>query len=84
MNPTSCHPHFELNLHTGPGQSDHVNLDSADEPSYWLLLNIAMGRELGRYLHGLPTAEIFGEILRPWVFEAPHRLDQSGSLLYDT
>jgi hypothetical protein len=58
VNPTSCHPNFELNLHAGPGQSDHVGPDSADEPSYWLLLNIAMGREFGRYLHGLPTAEL--------------------------
>ncbi|KAF4335357.1 streptomycin 3 adenylyltransferase [Fusarium beomiforme] len=70
VNPASRHPRFELNLNTGPGRSDHVGLDPGNESSHWFLLDIAMGRELGRCLHGLPTAEAFAEIPRQWILEA--------------
>ncbi|KAF9766545.1 hypothetical protein IL306_001031 [Fusarium sp. DS 682] len=70
VNPASRHPRFELNLNTGPGRSDHVGLDPANEASHWFLLDIAMGRELGRCLHGLPTDEAFGEIPQQWILEA--------------
>ncbi|RJE24112.1 Nucleotidyltransferase domain protein [Aspergillus sclerotialis] len=51
--PASRHPRFELNLNTGLHQPDHISLDPANESSHWFLLDIAMGRELGRNLHGL-------------------------------
>ncbi|KAI1069009.1 hypothetical protein LB507_006072 [Fusarium sp. FIESC RH6] len=69
VNPASRHPRFELNLNTGPSQSDHVSLDPSQEASHWFLLDIAMGRQLGRCLHGLSIDEAFGEIPRPWILD---------------
>lgn len=68
--PASRHPRFELNLNTGLHQPDHVSLDPANESSHWFLLDIAMGRELGRNLHGPNTTDAFGAIPRRWVLEA--------------
>jgi len=70
VNPASRHPRFELNLNTGPNQSDHVSLDPSQEASHWFLLDIAMGRQLGRSLHGLAINEAFGEIPRSWILDA--------------
>ncbi|KAL5355026.1 hypothetical protein BJX96DRAFT_170279 [Aspergillus floccosus] len=68
--PASRHPRFELNLNTGLHQPDHISLDPANESSHWFLLDIAMGRELGRNLHGPDTADAFGSIPRRWILEA--------------
>lgn len=68
--PASRHPCFELNLNTGPHQPDHISLDPANESSHWFLLDIAMGRELGRSLHGPDPAHAFGAIPRRWILEA--------------
>jgi hypothetical protein len=70
VNPASRHPRFELNLNTGPGQSDHITLDPAGESSHWFLLDIAMGRELGQALYGPAPTEVFGKIPRRWTLEA--------------
>ena len=69
VNPASRHPRFELNLNTGPNQSDHVSLDPSQEASHWFLLDIAMGRQLGRCLHGPSIDEAFGEIPRSWILD---------------
>ncbi|KAG7293904.1 hypothetical protein NEMBOFW57_003964 [Staphylotrichum longicolle] len=69
VNPANRHPRFELNLNTGPHQSDHISLDPANESSHWFLLDIAMGRQLGRCLHGSAVTEAFGAIPRRWVLE---------------
>lgn len=66
----SRHPHFELNLNTGSYQSDHISLDPANESSHWFLLDIAMGRELGRNLYGPDITHALGAIPRRWVLEA--------------
>ncbi|KAI9932611.1 hypothetical protein ASPWEDRAFT_33496 [Aspergillus wentii DTO 134E9] len=68
--PASRHPRFELNLNTGLHQPDHISLDPANESSHWFLLDIAMGRELGRNLYGPDTTDAFGAIPRRWVLEA--------------
>lgn len=68
--PASRHPRFELNLNTGPDQRDHISLDPANESSHWFLLDIAMGRELGRNLYGPNATEAFGAIPRRWILEA--------------
>ncbi|GAD92985.1 predicted protein [Paecilomyces variotii No. 5] len=68
--PASRHPSFEFNLNTGLCQRDHVSLDPANESSHWFLLDIAMGRQLGRKLHGRDTTEAFGPIPRRWILEA--------------
>ncbi|KAI1033878.1 hypothetical protein LB503_011086 [Fusarium chuoi] len=69
VNPANRHPAFELNLNTGPHQSDHISLDPAHESSHWFLLDIAMGRQLGRCLYGANLTEVFGAIPRRWVLE---------------
>lgn len=68
--PASRHPRFELNLNTGHHQPDHISLDPANESSHWFLLDIAMGRELGRSLYGPDTTDAFGAIPRRWMLEA--------------
>ena len=68
--PASRHPRFELNLNTGPHQPDHIGLDPANESSHWFLLDIAMGRELGRTLYGPDITDAFGAIPRRWILEA--------------
>ncbi|CAL00261.1 hypothetical protein CBS115989_5764 [Aspergillus niger] len=75
--PASRHPRFELNLNTGPHQPDHISLDPANESSHWFLLDIAIGRELGRTLrgpdptlHGPDPTDAFGAIPRRWILEA--------------
>ncbi|KAH7183523.1 streptomycin 3''-adenylyltransferase [Fusarium flagelliforme] len=69
VHPASRHPQFELNLNTGPNQSDHVSLDPGQEASHWFLLDIAMGRQLGRCLHGRSIDEAFGDIPRSWILD---------------
>lgn len=68
--PASRHPHFELNLNTGPYQSDYISLDPANESSHWFLLDITMGRELGRKLYGTDITDTFSAIPRRWTLEA--------------
>jgi hypothetical protein len=70
INPVTRHPQFELNFNTGEGQQDHLSLDPAEESSHWFLLDIAMGRELGRSLFGPEPAQIFAPIPRLWCLEA--------------
>ncbi len=70
VNPASRHPRFELNLNTGAHQANHISLDPAQESSHWFLLDIAMGRQLGRSLYGLSPDEAFGEIPRRWALGA--------------
>lgn len=68
--PASRHPRFELNLNTGLHQPDHISLGPAKESSHWFLLDIAMGRELGRNLYGPDTTDAFGAFPRRWILEA--------------
>jgi hypothetical protein len=90
VDPASRHPRFELNLNTGPRQSDHISLDPANESSHWFLLDVAMGRALGRCLYGRATTEAFGVVPRRWVLEAisdslewhrAHELNSANSIL---
>lgn len=70
VNPANRHPRFELNLNSGPGQPDHASLDPAEESSHWFLLDIALGRELGRSLLGAAPGKVFAPIPRRWILEA--------------
>ncbi|KAI7151297.1 hypothetical protein KC316_g15299, partial [Hortaea werneckii] len=85
VHPASRHPRFELNLNTGPDQSDHFGFDPSKESSHWFLLDIAVGRELGRCLYGLDKSEVFGVIPPRMVLDAIvdslewHRLNESKS-----
>jgi hypothetical protein len=64
------HPQFEVNFNTGPGEQDHLSLDPGEESSHWFLLDIALGRALGRPLIGPEPAQVFGPIPRLWQLEA--------------
>ena len=66
----SRHPQFELNFNTGAGEQDHLSLDPGEEPSHWFLLDIAMGRALGRSLMGPKPAQVFAPVPRLWQLEA--------------
>jgi len=68
--PASRYPQFELNFNTGAGEEDHISLDPAEESSHWFLLDIAMGRALGRPLLGPEPAQVFAPIPRIWQLEA--------------
>jgi Domain of unknown function (DUF4111) len=63
-------PQFALNFNTGAGQPDHLSLNAAQEAGHWFLLDIAVGRELGRALTGPPPAEVFAAPQRVWVLDA--------------
>ncbi|RAK73463.1 uncharacterized protein BO72DRAFT_488922 [Aspergillus fijiensis CBS 313.89] len=49
---------------------DHISLDPANESSHWFLLDIAMGRQLGRSLCGPDPTHAFGAIPQRWILEA--------------
>lgn len=64
------HPRFQLNFNTGAGGLHHLSTDPSAEASHWFLLDIALGRERGRTLHGEPLEQVFGAVPRKWVLEA--------------
>ncbi|KAH7304729.1 streptomycin 3''-adenylyltransferase [Stachybotrys elegans] len=70
IKPATRNPQFELNFNTGPYNPDYVCLDPSQESSHWFLLDIAIGRETGRALHGPPPNEAFAPVPRQWVLEA--------------
>lgn len=72
IDPATRHPQFELNFNTGSDMDDHLSLDPAEESSHWFLLDIAIGRELGRSLLGPEPAQVFAAIPRLWQLEAIH------------
>ena len=63
-------PAFQLNLNTGPRMTQHVAYDPAEDPRFWFVLDVAIGREAGRPLAGPPPAEVFPELPAPLVLES--------------
>jgi len=63
-------PCFETNLNTGPRMPFHVSFDCASEPTHWFVLDIAIVREHGRALVGLPADVVFAPIPRRWLIDA--------------
>ena len=60
-------PAFQLNLNTGPRMAQHVAYEPSEDPRFWFVLDIAIGREAGRALAGPPPAEVFPELPLPLV-----------------
>ena len=60
-------PAFQLNLNTGPGMDQHVAYEPSEDPRFWFVLDVAIGREAGRPLAGPPPAEVFPELPAPLV-----------------
>jgi hypothetical protein len=60
-------PAFQLNLNSGPRMAQHVAYDPSEEPRFWFVLDVAIGREVGRPLAGPSPAEVFPELSAPLV-----------------
>ncbi len=60
-------PAFQLNLNTGPRMAQHVTYDVSEEPRFWFVIDVAIGRDAGRALAGPPAAEVFPELPAPLV-----------------
>lgn len=59
-----------MNFNTGAHAADKLSFDPSSEASHWFLLDIALGRRLGRALRGPPPAEVFAPIPRAWQLDA--------------
>lgn len=71
IDPATRHPRFSLNFNTGADLAvDRIARDPDAEASHWFLLDIAMGRDLGRALFGPPPAQVFAPIPRRWCLAA--------------
>jgi predicted nucleotidyltransferase len=55
-------PAFQLNLNTGPRMAQHVAYEPSEDPRFWFVLDVAIGREAGRALAGPPPAEVFPDL----------------------
>jgi hypothetical protein len=52
-------PAYLINLNTGARMDRHVSFEPRDEPRFWFVLDVAIGRVLGRALAGPPPAGMF-------------------------
>jgi hypothetical protein len=52
-------PAYLINLNTGARMDRHVSFDPRENPRFWFVLDVAIGRELGRALLGPPPHELF-------------------------
>ena len=59
-----------MNFNTGAHETDSLSFDPNSEAPHWFLLDIAMGRRLGRALRGPPPETVFAPIPRVWQLEA--------------
>lgn len=63
-------PAFQLNLNTGPRMDRHVAYSADDDPRFWFVLDVAIGREHGRPLAGPAPGEVFPRLADPLVLQA--------------
>ena len=57
-------PAFQLNLNTGARMAQHVSYTADDDPRFWFVLDVAIGREHGRPLAGPTASEVFPSLPR--------------------
>ncbi|KAJ5162880.1 uncharacterized protein N7500_004710 [Penicillium coprophilum] len=80
-------PAFEMNFNTGKDMNDYVNLNSQTEPRFWFLLDIAIGRDLGKSLLGPPPDKLFAAPKVAWILncmvESLAWYRQNGPVTYD-
>ena len=62
-------PAFQLNLNTGPRMAQHAAYDPGEDPRFWFVIDVAIGREAGRALAGPPPADVFPELPAPLVLD---------------
>ncbi|PYI25451.1 hypothetical protein BP00DRAFT_100059 [Aspergillus indologenus CBS 114.80] len=65
----TAHPVFEMNFNTGRNMHEYLNLNALTEPRFWFLLDIAIGRDLGKSLLGPPPHTLFPAPKREWIFD---------------
>jgi hypothetical protein len=58
-------PRFQLNLNTGGGIEEHVALDADEDPRFWFVIDLAIGRAHGVPLAGPAPADVLPDVLRP-------------------
>ena len=63
-------PAFQLNLNTGSRMAHHAGYSPEDEPRFWFVLDVAIGREHGRSLKGPAASEVFPVLPRPLISRA--------------
>lgn len=63
-------PAFQLNLNTGPRMERHVACRADDDPRFWFVLDVAIGRQHARTLAGPAASEVFPPLPRPLVVAA--------------
>lgn len=63
-------PAFQLNLNTGRGMAHHAGYAPDDEPRFWFVLDVAIGREHGRSLKGPAAGEVFPVLPRALISQA--------------
>jgi hypothetical protein len=49
---------YQLNLNTGPRMRQHASQDPREDPAFWFVIDLAIGREHGRPLFGPAPAEV--------------------------
>ena len=57
-------PEFSLNLNTGPGMTHRASLAPEDDPRFWFVLDVAIGREHAVPLAGPAADEVFPPLPR--------------------
>lgn len=65
----TANPKFELNFNTGKDMNDYINLNAGKEPRFWFLLDIAIGREVGKSLFGPPSNTLFAAPKAEWILD---------------
>jgi hypothetical protein len=63
-------PAYLINLNTGARMDRHVSFAPDEDPRFWFVLDVAIGRALGRALLGPPPAELFPVLPDPLVRSA--------------
>jgi hypothetical protein len=60
-------PEFQLNLNSGARLQQHVAFDPHDDPRFWFIIDVSIGRQHGRPLHGPSPQAVFPELPRALV-----------------
>jgi len=66
-------PAYQLNLNTGPRMERRLSYDAAEEPRFWFVLDLAIGREHGIALAGPPARDVLPDRPREAVLAALHQ-----------
>lgn len=61
----------QLNLNTGPRMDRQVSFDPDDDPRFWFVIDLSIGREHARALAGPPAADVFPALPRPLIAASP-------------